>query len=351
MLFAFGSNGSGQLGITGTEDVSSPTRCVYHQSHIPKLPLRVAAGGNHTLVLMSAGDMYATGSNDHGRIGLPKSLVAVESFNYVPPPEKDCKFRFCSATWEASILITTDNIIYTCGVGNKGELGQGVGSTTSPLPQQLSGFPPVATEVVDLSSCVGHTVAVLSNGEAYAWGNGRKGQLGEPSAVVWSPRKIAGLHFKVIRAVCGREFTHLLGDPKYGQHAVLGADKWNVVSSAPSSILGWKDIVASWGSLYVLNTTGTLLSWGRNDHGQLAPGALPLIAKIAAGSEHCLALTWSGELLAWGWGEHGNCGPIFNEYGDVTEHWNSVTLQDAMSPSAIVGIGAGCATSWLWKQD
>lgn len=324
---------------------------MFHDSDAPGFPLKVAAGGNHTLVLMSNGDVYATGSNGYGRTGLPESLKALESFNYVLTPENDCKFSSCSATWEASILVTTNNNIYTCGIGNKGELGQGVGSITSPLPQRLLGFPPLGTAIVDLSSCVSHTVAVLSNGDAYAWGNGRKGQLGEPSEVVWSPRKITDLHFKVVRAVCGREFTYLVGNSKDGQHAVLGADKWNIISSAPSCVPGWRDIRASWGSMFILTTTGSLLSWGRNDHGQLAPKDLPLIEQIAPGSEHCLALTATGGLLAWGWGEHGNCGPMFDEHGDVKEHWNNITLQHPMDLSAIVGISAGCATSWLWAKD
>lgn len=324
---------------------------MFNDSDVPRLPLRVAAGGSHTLVLMSTGAVYATGSNGHGRTGLPPSLRAIESLNQLRLPEKDCKSRFCSATWEASTLVTTNNHIYTCGIGNKGELGQGVSSTTSPLPQQLVGFPPVGTAVVDLSSSVSHTVAVLSNGEAYAWGNGRKGQLGEPFEVVWSPRKIPGLYFNVVRAVCGREFTYLVGDPKDGQHAILGSDKWSVISSAPTSVPEWKNIEASWGSIFVLTTMGSLWSWGRNDHGQLAPKSLPLIQQVAAGSEHCLAVAVSGEILAWGWGEHGNCGPVIDESGDVKERWNNITLQGPMNLSSIVGIGAGCATSWLWAKD
>ena len=348
MLFAFGSNGSGQLGINGIDDVPLPRRCMYKDSDLPGLPTRVTAGGNHTLVLLSTGDLYAAGSKDHGRTGLPESLEIIDSFNHVPSPEDCFKIRFCSATWEASILVTTNNNIYTCGIGNKGELGQGIGLITSSRPQRVAAFPPVGSTLVDLASSVSHTVAVLSSGEVYGWGNGRKGQLGEPLEVVWSPRKIERLKFRVIRAVCGREFTYLVGDPKDGQHAILGSDKWNVISAAPSFVPGWKDIGACWGSIFALDATGTLRSWGRNDHGQLASKDLPLIEQIAAGSEHCLALTVSGELLAWGWGEHGNCGLVFDEVGDVKKSWNNVTSQDATHSDVIMGIGAGCATSWLW---
>ncbi|MCJ1431006.1 hypothetical protein MMC27_000356 [Xylographa pallens] len=262
------------------------------------------------------------------------------------------RVKLCSATWDVSTLVTADDQIFTYGCGSRGELGRGSclivdESLCPPLDQA---FIPEGATIIGLASGLQHTVMVLSNGEVYGWGNGRKGQLGEPVEIVSEPRKIDAVNFQVKRAVCGREFTYLVGDQDQGQHVVLGSDKYCVRSQAPESASGWKDIGASWGSIFVLYQSGKLFSWGRNDHGQLAPGSLPRIAKMAVGSEHVLALTVDGKVLAWGWGEHGNCGPDVDNDGDVKSPWSEIQTTDEEGGQTIVGIGAGCATSWLWTD-
>jgi protein ATS1 len=186
---------------------------------------------------------------------------------------------------------------------------------------------------------------LLSNGEAWGWGNGRKGQLGEPAlAAVYSPRRIEGVGFKAIKAVCGREFTCLVGPPETGDVVVLGSDKWGVRSRAPRSVVGWKEVGAGWGSLFVLKEDGALLSWGRDDHGQLAREDLGRVRHIAVGSEHALALAESGDTLVWGWGEHGNCGPIHGIDGEKGQRNRIASGEEG---TEITMIGAGCATSWI----
>ncbi|KAH0548267.1 hypothetical protein GP486_008029 [Trichoglossum hirsutum] len=326
--------------------------------HIDGLPIGIAAGGNHTVVLLSSGSAFASGENADGRCGYDPAMVSLESrFARVKiqlsPLLVIDKFKFCAATWEATTFVTHDNEVYSCGMGSKGQLGIGDGVTHSVLPQRIWKFPPAETEIISIASCMAHTVVVLSNGDAYGWGDGRKGQLGKPAAIVWSPRKIEGITFHVKRAACGREFTYLVGNPEDGHHDVLGLNKWGVQSSMPDSIRDWKDIGASWGSIFVLQRDNRLLSWGRDDHGQLAPAGMPRLQKIATGSEHALGLTLDGKLLTWGWGEHGNCGPELDDDGDVKGRWNEIPLPrvgTGVIPLAS-GIGAGCASSWVFTDD
>ncbi|TKA70058.1 hypothetical protein B0A55_06243 [Friedmanniomyces simplex] len=110
----------------------------------------------------------------------------------------------------------------------------------------------------------------------------------------------------------------------------------------PLVVPGWKDVAASWGSIYVLKDDGELLGFGRDDHGQLPPPGLPPVQAIAAGSEHCIALTKAGKVLAWGWGEHGNCGEPTDARGDVKGHWNEIDM-----PGSVRAVFAGCATSFV----
>ncbi|KAF6832805.1 alpha-tubulin suppressor protein aats1 [Colletotrichum musicola] len=357
VLFAIGSNGSGQLGIGHKEDVSVPKQAIFFPDHSDSPVAKVAAGGNHTLLLTESGQIYWSGDAASGACGLTSTAETQEPvFQKIHLSQGAKEARavtsLVAATWEASIIVQKDEEgkatkVYSFGAGLKGELGLGELLVRSPSATFLKDFPPAGTEVVDLAACMGHVVAVLSNGEAHGWGNVRKGQAGSPEAVVHFPRKIEGVDFKVARAVCGKDFTCLFGAPDSGKLLVLGSDKWAIKSSAPGSVPEWQDVGASWGNVYVLKKDGELLAWGRDDHGQLPPPNLPKLSKIAIGSEHVIAFTQTGDVLAWGWGEHGNCGPQV-ENNDVKGRWNVIASSRFIPPgSKITGIGAGCATSWV----
>jgi protein ATS1 len=341
-IYAFGSNGSGQLGLNRKDDTSIPIKCDAFFR-----PLRVEAGGNHTLIISASNDVYISGEM-RDLLRDPQDPNACTIFRALGK-----KATFCSAAWEAATIADSAGVVYTWGYGDKGELGCGPDVKFLESPNyalDLSKVLPEGTTIVDLASGVHHTVLVLSDGSVLGWGNGRKGQLGEPAGLFWEPRMIGGLNFKVIRAVCGREFTYLVGDPTAGHHAILGTDKWRIKSDMPHDVSGWKDIGASWGSVFVLSAAGKVRSWGRNDHGQLAPESLPTIEHLAIGSEHAIALTEDEKVLVWGWGEHGNCGSEVDQNGDVKHRWNEVILHELGIEEVIRGVGAGCATSWIWTE-
>ncbi|KAF4119731.1 protein ATS1 [Geosmithia morbida] len=340
-LYSIGSNGSGQLGIGHKEDVSVPKPVIFHPHQQPTCPVtRVSAGGNHTLLLTASGELYWSGDPSTGACGLGKSLnlpVFQKVILSVGEDSKRDRITLVAATWEASVIVTESRqdqdgaeqqrkqAVYTFGVGLKGELGAGELIVRTPSATRLADFPPQGTEVVDLHACMGHVVAVLSSGDAYAWGNCRKGQAGaRHSGVLHAPQRIEGVGFPVRRAVCCKDATCLFGEPDGGQLLVLGgSDKWTLQSAAPRSVPAWTDVGASWGSIYVLTREGRLLAWGRDDHGQLPPPDLPPLRSMAVGSEHVVALSRDGDVLSWGWGEHGNCGPNVQD-NDVKGRWNVI---------------------------
>ncbi|KJZ76220.1 hypothetical protein HIM_04302 [Hirsutella minnesotensis 3608] len=354
-IFAIGSNGSGQLGIGHKEDVSVPKPVQFHPSQPGDSVVQIAAGGNHTLLLTESGMLYWSGDASSGAVGLaPQRDLPV--FQAVQLDKDDNMelghIDFIAATWEASIVVCRDRQgrrtkIYSLGVGMKGELGAGEIMVRTPTATKIQDFPPLETEITCLSACMSHVVVVLSNGDAYGWGNCRKLQIGHPGAVVHSPRKIDGMGFKVTRAVCAKETTCLFGEPESGNIRVLGSDKWELCSKAPTTAPAWSDVGAGWGNFYILCKDGSLLGWGRDDHGQLPPPNLPRLRKIAIGSEHVVVLSDDGDVLAWGWGEHGNCGPQV-EGQDVKGRWNVIASSKLIPPGCqIYSVGAGCATSWI----
>ena len=351
ILYAFGSNGSGQLGLGNTVDQSTPQRC-WLNSEQPGSPMTIVAGGNHTLLLYDDGTVYSAGSPRDGRLQSASSMSSMPGFQKTHLSTSGNNVKLCSAFWDGSIFVSPEDEVYTAGLGLKGERGTG-GQSSSVALQMLPNFPPVLqrSRIVDVACGVDHAVVVLEDGRVYGWGNGRKGQLSHPKEIVWKPRRFADVGFKVVRAVCGRELTYLVGGPSSGQHAILGSDKWEVQSQAPASVPNWKDIGASWGSIFVLEETGKISSWGRNDHGQLAPHGLPPIEMIAVGSEHVIALTKMGKVISWGWGEHGNCGSGTDKNGDVKGKWNEIPGCNLGHPMEVIGVGAGCATSFFWAKD
>lgn len=350
ILYAFGSNGSGQLGIGNRVDQSTPQRC-WLNPELSGSPMTVAAGGNHTLVLYDEGTAYCAGSPRGGTLESGFSMSSMPIFQKTHMSALGTKLKSCSAFWDGSVFVSSDNDVYTAGSGSKGEPGTGRASGSMAL-QTLPNFPPVLqwSTIVDVACGVDHTVVVLEDGRIYGWGNGRKGQLGLPEEIVWTPREVADVGFSVVRAVCGRETTYLVGEPSKGQHKILGSNKWELRSQAPASVPNWKDIGASWGSIFVLEESGKIRSWGRNDHGQLAPHGLPHIETFAVGSEHVIALTKEGKVISWGWGEHGNCGLDIDENGDVKGKWNEILNQEFDHSMRVVGVGAGCATSFFWAK-
>ncbi|QDS75784.1 hypothetical protein FKW77_008902 [Venturia effusa] len=345
MLFALGSNGSGQLGIGHREDAHNPTPCILPQNFDASTILAFAAGGNHTLIA-SPGLLHAAGDASGSRYPLVRKYTEATETERFRLSAMSAKL--CSATWESSTWVDDMDRVFTCGTGNKGELGQGEGVISFSEPKIIKNFPPseLDEQIIDLHGSMSHTAAVLLNGEVYGWGAGRRGQLGEPAKDCWSPRKIEGISFEAYRVVCGRDFTYVVGAPESGNHVVLGSDRFGVSSNAPKKLPPWKEVGASWGSIFVLLQTGELLSWGRNDHGQLCPPGLPQIEQIAVGSEHVVALTVDGKVITWGWGEHGNCGMPIDEIGDVKGRWNELVV-----PGIAITIGAGCATTFITTKD
>ena len=352
-IYGFGSNSFGQLGIGHQNDTAMALPCLItaRGPNEPEERLgKITAGGNTTFLCMKSGMIYVAGLELFGPLDAPKTPpVASSSFHQATFIEGN-ESKLCSATWEASIIVSSNDEVFVCGRGSKGELGLGPDRQAAFADIKLKAFLPKATSIVDIASSVSHTVAVLSNGEVYGWGNGRRGQLGEPAEIVWAPRRIEGLNFRVVRAVCGRDFTFLVADPSEGHHLILGSDKRGVRSQAPTHIQHWKDLGASWGSIFVLDRDGKVRSWGRDDRGQLASSDLPRITKIAVGSEHVVALSGDGRVLCWGWGEHGNCG----ERGLADVHteapWIDISGEHPFGLAKVLGVGAGCATSFFWTE-
>jgi protein ATS1 len=339
-LYVFGSNGEAQLGIPAADVVDHPVK----MTNAPPLEQiqGIYGGDNHTLLLAKNGDTFGVGDNRKGQLAAEEHKSHFKVFKSIGGG-----ISFAAATCESSAYIVNDyrtgrSFVRTEGSGQWGELGR----------QDVTPIGALPSTTRDLAAGVWHYVAVLDDGTVYGWGKARLGQLGAKfSGQVTVPTKIEGIPFKPARVVCGKDFTYLVGDPSTGEHIVLGRDKFNILSSMPPDVKGWKDTGATWHANFVLFEDGTLTAWGRNTMWKLIPQNLPLIEKMAVGSEHVLALTRDGKLISWGWGKHGNCGNLFKVLDKVKNYMVDGFCNEIEFPGRIETIAAGYCTSFVVSTD
>lgn len=210
------------------------------------------------------------------------------------------------------------------GRNSQGELG----SLTEPcgsLPDPCSATPLNAHigNVLAVDAGTAHSVALVSNGTVWSWGNNSFRNLGNGtfnhSA---SPVRALELGGVVAIAVHGWHSVALKGDGTvwiWGEHLTnaSGGGSW------PFQVSGLSNITAiATGGLHslALNADGSVWAWGENEAGQLGNGStkdsgtpvrvsLPAAAvAIAAGDEHSVALLSDGTIWSWGRNSSGQLG-------------------------------------------
>jgi protein ATS1 len=359
-LYVFGSNGEGQLGLPPAEIVNTPTLVPNPSPKGYTLPLddlkTIRGGDNHTVLFTKGGAVYGAGDNRKKQLKVDPRDFRLDGFqlmhlgNTFGSRVKGSQLvglgdTFVAATCESSAYIKSnwmsqESYSRAVGAGNWGELGPGPGAYQ--CEDTLPGV------VVDFAAGVWHYIAIMLDGSVYGWGKARLGQLGDGlSGKVTTATKIENIPFKPRKVVCAKDFTYLVGDSSTGEHTLLGKDKFNIISNMPDHVKGWKDIGATWHAVFVLFDDGILTAWGKENMWQLLPPNVPLLEKIAVGSDHILALTKDGKLISWGWGKHGNCGDLSKIKREVKNDMVSGSWNEIDIPGEIEFIGAGYCTSFV----
>ncbi len=169
--YAWGANGSGQLGI-GTNTGSSVPVAVTMPAGVTFTS--VTAGNIHSLALGSDGKTYAWGDNSLGQLG-----DGTTWYRYVPvavtmPP--GVTFTSVTGGYQSSVALGSDGKAYGWGANYYGQLGNG-STTNSSVPVAVT-MPPGVT-FTSVSASIGtYSVALGSDGKTYAWGSNGSGQLG-----------------------------------------------------------------------------------------------------------------------------------------------------------------------------
>lgn len=184
-----------------------------------------------------------------------------------------------------------------------------------------------------------HSLALVRTEEGntlvVSWGRGEDGQLGhgDPDEKVVPHAIYQLIQAKISDIYCGAEYSVAVSreDMKiytwgWGDFGRLGHSNCNDVflPSPIESLSGVKIQSVSCGDTHTLVITdgGKVMSFGRNQNGQLGIGTIDdsyqprevsslnqeFVTAISCGAEHSICCTKEGKVFSWGWGRYGNIG-------------------------------------------
>ncbi|MBI0062628.1 InlB B-repeat-containing protein [Bifidobacterium sp. M0109] len=342
--YAWGYNYYGQLGDGTIDDKHAPVRVkTPDRKTYPDLPedftyLQVSAGYSHSLALGSDGNAYAWGWNSYGQLGdgttserhAPVMVRKPDRKTYPDLPEDFTYLQVSAGTYH-SLALGSDGNAYAWGWNSYGRLGDGTTSerhapvrVKTPDRKTYPDLPEDFT-YVQVSAGGAHSLALGSDGNVYAWGYNGSGRLGDGT----SSSQSAPVRVKT---------------PDRKTYPDLPKDFTYVQVSA-----------GSYHSL-ALGSDGNAYAWGSNGNGQLGDGtssysrSAPVRVKtpdrkaypdlpedftylqVSAGVDHSLALGSDGNAYAWGCNWYGNLG---NNTASGTSDTNPVPMRvrDPASPT------------------
>ena len=310
--YAWGNNGAGQLGNNTTSgDNANPVPVRVRDPNSPTdtgkglKAIQVSAGSNHSLALGSDGNVYAWGNDSYGQLGngatgnprttpviVKKPTGTPSAFTYVQ----------VSAGNNYSLALGSDGYAYAWGSHPYGQLGNNTSSGLSSVPVRVCN-PSTRSNVntglkaIQISAGFYHSMAVGSDGYAYAWGNNPNGQLGN------NTRLSSTVPVRV-------------------RNSDNPSDASTGLKAIQISAGGWHSLA--------IDTDGNTWAWGANWYGglgnndsgdQLTPVKVfsseqstnvvdPWLnaTRVSAGYYHSLAIDKNGNTKAWGWNKYGHLG-------------------------------------------
>ncbi|MDR2336735.1 MAG: hypothetical protein LBE03_01370 [Candidatus Nomurabacteria bacterium] len=353
---------------------------------------KTAAGWTHALALDDMGTVYAWGSNSYGELGIGNATTD----DVAAPVKVDGldKIVAIAAGGEHSMAINEAGELYIWGNNSYGQIGNGTTVNVS-SPIKLNGLGGASnaisadTKIVAIAARGYHSLAVDENGKLYAWGRNDTGQVGNGTSIsnVLRPIKINGLqdntpnaitnNTRIVAVAAGRFHSLAVDDSglvyAWGKNTdgqIGNGNKSNDNVLAPIVINGYggesnaikasTKIVTISAGLYfsiVSDIEGNVYTWGKNDYGQLGDGSttdtttpkllarLSNITKLAGGGRHVLAVSNDGEVYTWGQNNYGQIGNEATATNGVSTPQLITTLED------ITAIAGGGESSYAVNND
>lgn len=288
----------------------------------------LAVGGSFAYARDSQGTLRVWGDNQFGQLGKGhnKQNFQVADFKTKNQQIDLSQLKDIVPANDYSFLWMEDGALW--GVGNNSYLPLTMAEGTYSTHVRVS----LPEAPVALATGFGHVLALTEKGEVYAWGRNSQGQVGNGNTKkTQTPTKVPLAN--IVQIACGGKFSLALdesgvlwgwGDNEH--HTLLPNTTEN--QTRPVQIdTGDIDIAfidACGASVVLLDTAGTLWTWGHNDMQQLgydtrgkttvSPQAVPLplpVTAVAAYSSQTYAILSDGSLWSWGNNSYGQLGQGF----------------------------------------
>ena len=405
MVYAWGRNDTGQLGNNATTDAMLPVAVTVTGTPMSnKTIVEIASGARHSLAIDSSGKVYAWGHNGSGQLGNNSTVNALTPVAVQAPADKNI-IQVSGSGWlgASSSALASDGTVYSWGRGFDGQLGDGTNNDSS-VPVittiNLVDTPSTPTHVMakpgDTTAIISWQAPIVSGGQNIT---GYVLQYQAVGASSWTTINVAA-------AATSHTITGLTNDQTYRirlaakitagtgdfsnvvlvtPHAkptitnvspAIGpvAGGQNVTLTGTNFILKSKKIMQTVngnGYSLALSADGTVYTWGRNEYGQLGNGVtatnspVPVavktagtpmegktIVQISAKVWYALALASDGTVYSWGfnsWGQLGN-----GTSGTANNASAPVAVKTAGTPmegKTIVQVAAGATHSLALATD
>jgi alpha-tubulin suppressor-like RCC1 family protein len=127
-LYVWGDNKFGQLGLDTQSDSSLQKKYIIFMPRcilLNSLNIEdISTGQRHSLILLSNGDLMATGDNRFGQLGCDRNKIT-SSYHWIFIEQKEkIKWRQIYSGWTHNIGIDVEGKVWTWGRNHLGQLGQ-----------------------------------------------------------------------------------------------------------------------------------------------------------------------------------------------------------------------------------
>lgn len=234
MVYTWGFNSQGQLGIGSTTSVNVP-RAVDTTTALSGLTVTdIAAGFFHTLAIGSDGNAYSWGRNNSGQLGNngvgPRQTRPVAVWAGAIPA--GVTIAQIDGGEGYSTTLGSDGNVYSWGFNAGGQLADGTTTRRDVPVAAVAGVIPGATTITQVTAGSGFALTIGSDGASYSWGAGSSGALGIGDTTSHSePVKVT----EGIPVITGALFGSTAGTG-------LTSDPTNWSATSPSGEVGTVDV-------------------------------------------------------------------------------------------------------------